>query len=54
MKLNKCMKKSYLVITLLLALLKGIKAKNWAMKIPQKYDEEKIKLWQMKLEGFFN
>ena len=41
-------------MTILSALLKGIKAKNWVMKIPQKYDEEKIRLWEMKLEGIFN
>ena len=53
-KLSKCIKKSNFVITLLSALMKGLKAKMWAMKIPQKYDEEKIKLWQMKVEGLFN
>lgn len=53
-KLSKCIKKSNFVITLLSALMKGFKAKMWAMKIPQKYDEEKIKLWQMKVEGIFN
>ena len=53
LKLSKCMKKSYFVITILSALLKGIKAKNRAMKIPQKYDEEKIKLWQTKVERLF-
>ena len=53
-KLSKCIKKSYFVITLLSALMKGLKAKTWAMKIPRKYDEERIKLWQMKVEGLFN
>lgn len=52
-KLSKCMKKSYFVMTILSALLKGINAKNQAMKIPQIYDEEKIKLWQTKVERLF-
>ena len=52
-KLSKCMKKSYFVMTILFALIKGIKAKNQAMKIPQIYDEEKIKLWQTKVERLF-
>ena len=41
-------------MSLLSALMKGIKAKMWAMKIPQNYDEEKIKLWQTKVEGLFS
>ena len=41
-------------MTILSALIKGIKAKNRAMKIPQNYDEEKIKLWQTKVEGLFS
>lgn len=53
-KLRKCLKKSYFVMTILSALIKGIKAKNRAMKIPQNYDEEKIKLWQTKVEGLFS
>ncbi len=53
-KLRKCLKKSGFVIALLSALLKGIQAKNWAMKIPQKYDEEKIKIWQLKVERLFD
>lgn len=52
-KLSKCIKKSCFVITILSALLKGINAKNQAMKIPQIYDEEKIKLWQTKVERLF-
>ena len=52
-KLSKCMKKSYFVMTIISALLKGINAKNQAMKIPQIYDEEKIKLWQTKVERLF-
>ncbi|MBQ6935028.1 MAG: hypothetical protein IJN49_00640 [Clostridia bacterium] len=51
---DEIIKKSNFVITLLSALMKGLKAKMWAMKIPQKYDEEKIKLWQMKVKGLFN
>ncbi len=54
LKLQKCLKKSGFVITILSALMKGIKAKNQAMKIPHNYDEEKIKLWQMKVESLFN
>jgi hypothetical protein len=42
------------MITLISALLKGLKAKNQAMRIPTKYDEEKIKLWQMKVERLFS
>ena len=53
-KLCKCIKKSYFVMTILGALMKGLKAKNQAMKIPQNYDEEKIKLWQAKIEGLFS
>ena len=54
LKLHKCLKKSNFMITLLSALLKGLKAKNQAMRIPTKYDEEKIKLWQMKVERLFS
>jgi hypothetical protein len=53
-KLHKCMKKPYFVMTILSALMKGIKAKNQAMKIPPNYDEEKIKLWQTKVERLFS
>lgn len=53
-KLSKCFKKSHFVMSLISALMKGIKAKNLAMKIPEKYDEEKIKLWQMKVERLFS
>lgn len=54
LKLHKCLKKSNFMITLLSALLKGLKAKNQAMRIPTKYDEGKIKLWQMKVERLFS
>ena len=53
-KISKCMKKSYFVMTILSALIKGIKAKNQALKIPKIYDEEKIILWQRKVEGLFS
>jgi flavin-dependent dehydrogenase len=53
-KISKCMKKSYFVMTILSALIKGIKAKNQALKIPEIYDEEKIILWQRKVEGLFS
>lgn len=53
-KLSKCLKKSHFVMSLISALMKGIKAKNLAMKIPEKYDEEKIKLWQTKVERLFS
>ncbi len=53
-KISKCMKKSYFVMTILSALIKGIKAKNQALKIPEIYDEEKIMLWQRKVEGLFS
>ncbi len=53
-KLSKCFKKSHFVMSLISALMKGIKAKNLAMKIPEKYDEEKIKLWQTKVERLFS
>ena len=53
-KISKCMKKSYFVMTILSALIKGIKAKNQALKIPKIYDEEKIMLWQRKVEGLFS
>lgn len=53
-KLSKCLKKSHFIMSLISALMKGIKAKNLAMKIPEKYDEEKIKLWQTKVERLFS
>ena len=53
-KLRKGMKKTGFIATLIYALLKGTKAKNTAKKIPVNYDEEKIKIWQMKLERLFN
>lgn len=53
-KISKCMKKSYFVMTILSALIKGVKAKNQALKIPEIYDEEKIILWQRKVEGLFS
>lgn len=53
-KLRKCLKKSGFVISLLSGVMNGLKAKNQAMKIPQNYDEEKIKIWQTKVERLFS
>ena len=53
-KLNKCSKKSRFIMSLISALLKAKRAKKLALKIPEEYNEEKIKLWQAKVEALFN
>ena len=53
-KFGKSLKKLGLVKELIFSAVKGLNAEALAKHIPQKYDEEKIKAWQLRVEKIFS